>query len=73
MLDLHVKDLGNRSHPSHYDFTSVYDLVIFRRLATEAEVRAEAHDTQAGCRLGRCPRSAGSAPVRSVSSCSTAC
>ena len=41
MLDLHVKDLGNRSHPSHYDYTSVYDLVIFRRLATDVEVRAE--------------------------------
>lgn len=41
VLDLHVKDLGNRSHPSRYDYTSVYDLVIFRRLATEAEVRAE--------------------------------
>ena len=41
MLDLHVKDLGNRSHPSHYDYTSVYDLLIFRRLATEQEVEAE--------------------------------
>jgi magnesium transporter len=41
LLDLHVKDLANRAHPSHYDYTSVYDLVIFRRLATEAEVRAE--------------------------------
>lgn len=41
LLDLHVKDLGNRAHPSHYDYTSVYDLVIFRRLATEAEVKAE--------------------------------
>lgn len=43
VLDLHLKDLGNRSHPSGYDYTSVYDLVIFRRLATEAEVRAEGH------------------------------
>jgi magnesium transporter len=42
LLDLHVKDLGNRAHPSQYDYTSVYDLVIFRRLATDAEVRAEA-------------------------------
>ena len=42
MLDLHVKDLGNRAHPSHYDYTSIYDLVIFRRLASEPEVRAEA-------------------------------
>jgi magnesium transporter len=41
VLDLHLKDLANLAHPSHYDYTSVYDLVIFRRLATEAEVRAE--------------------------------
>jgi len=40
LLDLHVKDLANRSHPSHYDYTSVYDLVVFRRLANEVEVRA---------------------------------
>jgi magnesium transporter len=43
VLDLHLKDLANRSHPSGYDYTSVYDLVIFRRLATESEVRAEGH------------------------------
>lgn len=41
LLDLHLKDLGNRAHPSHYDYTSVYDLVIFRRLATDDEVRVE--------------------------------
>lgn len=41
LLDLHLKDLGNRAHPSHYDYTSVYDLVIFRRLATEQEVHVE--------------------------------
>src|SRR5215208_6241281 len=41
LLDLHLKDLGNRAHPSHYDYTSVYDLVIFRRLASEAEVQSE--------------------------------
>ena len=41
VLDLHLKDLGNRAHPSDYDYTSVYDLVIFRRLATDAEVRME--------------------------------
>jgi magnesium transporter len=48
VLDLHLKDLANRAHPSHYDFTSVYDLVIFRRLATEAEVRAEGPATEPG-------------------------
>ncbi|MEJ7932522.1 magnesium transporter CorA family protein [Ramlibacter sp. AN1015] len=41
LLDLHVKDLENRAHPSHYDYTSVYDLVVFRRLATSAEIDAE--------------------------------
>jgi Mg2+ and Co2+ transporter CorA len=41
VLDLHVKDLGNRAHPSRNDYTSIYDLVIFRRLASEAEVKAE--------------------------------
>ena len=30
LLDLHLKDLGNAAHPSHYDYTSVYDLMIFR-------------------------------------------
>lgn len=41
LLDLHLKDLGNAAHPSRYDATSVYDLVIFRRLATPDEARAE--------------------------------
>ena len=41
LLDLHVKDLANPIHPSHYDYTSVYDLVVFRRLASPAEVDAE--------------------------------
>jgi Mg2+ and Co2+ transporter CorA len=41
LLDVHVKDLGNRAHPARYDYTSVYDLVIFRRLASETEVQAE--------------------------------
>jgi magnesium transporter len=41
LLDLHVKDLDNASHPSHYDYTSVYDLVVFRRLATADEVERE--------------------------------
>jgi len=41
LLDLHLKDLANSDHPSHYDYTSIYDLVIFRRLATDAETREE--------------------------------
>ena len=40
ILDLHCSDLANVNHPSHYDYTSVYDLVIFRRLATTQEAAA---------------------------------
>ena len=43
LLDLHVQDLENRAHPSYYDYTSVYDLVVFRRLATAEEVEVEMH------------------------------
>jgi magnesium transporter len=32
LLDLHLKDLRNEAHPTHYDYTSIYDIVIFRRL-----------------------------------------
>ena len=46
LLDVHLIDLASDAHPSHYDGTSVYDLVIFRRLATLAEVQRELeHDT----------------------------
>jgi|GEM_PF-2124788 len=41
LLDLHCKDLANPTHPSHYDSTSIYDLIIFRRLATQAETQYE--------------------------------
>ncbi|MDP2370446.1 magnesium transporter CorA family protein [Rhodoferax sp.] len=33
LLDLHISDLLNRQLPSRYDFTSDYDLLVFRRLA----------------------------------------
>ena len=42
LLDLHCQDLASAVHPSHYDYTSVYDLIIFRRLATQIETHAEA-------------------------------
>ena len=41
LLDLHMRDLENAAHPSHYDYTSIYDLVVFRRLASAEEVDAE--------------------------------
>jgi magnesium transporter len=41
LLDLHLQDLENRAHPSYYDYTSIYDQVVFRRLATGEEVDEE--------------------------------
>jgi len=38
LLDVHLADLMSQAHPSNYDATSVYDIVIFRRLASLAEV-----------------------------------
>lgn len=38
LLDLHCQDLASHAHPSDYDYTSVYDLVIFRRLISAAEI-----------------------------------
>ena len=49
MLDLHCQDLASPVHPSHYDSTSVYDLIIFRRLATQTETQADdAHHKAVG-------------------------
>ncbi|MEG0150866.1 MAG: magnesium transporter CorA family protein [Comamonas sp.] len=34
LVDLHVSDLLNPQLPSNYDYTSAYDILVFRRLAT---------------------------------------
>jgi Mg2+ and Co2+ transporter CorA len=36
LVDLHISDLLNRQLPSHYDYTSQYDVLVFRRLAAGA-------------------------------------
>jgi Mg2+ and Co2+ transporter CorA len=36
LLDLHVSDLLNDQLPSRYDYTSQYDLLVFRRLAASS-------------------------------------
>lgn len=33
LVDLHISDLLNSQLPSHYDYTSQYDILVFRRLA----------------------------------------
>ncbi len=37
LVDLHVSDLLNDQLPSHFDYTSVYDLLVFRRLAASGD------------------------------------
>ncbi|MDD5479015.1 magnesium transporter CorA family protein [Rhodoferax sp.] len=51
MVDLHVSDLLNVQLPSRYDFTSQYDLLVFRRLSTRPADNATA--TEPGLKLGR--------------------
>ena len=36
IVDLHMIDVLNNQLPSHYDYTSDYDLMVFRRLATSS-------------------------------------
>ncbi|MGL6109420.1 MAG: magnesium transporter CorA family protein [Rubrivivax sp.] len=36
LVDLHVSDLLNNQLPSHFDYTSWYDVLVFRRLAVGA-------------------------------------
>ena len=54
LVDLHVSDLLNNQLPSHFDATSGYDLLVFRRLAAGAGTAGsfldEEHGTSASAR-----------------------
>jgi Mg2+ and Co2+ transporter CorA len=54
LVDLHVSDLLNNQLPSHYDYTSWYDLLVFRRLAagtgSDAQPIEESDGAPAGAR-----------------------
>ena len=43
LVDLHISDLLNNQLASHYDYTSRYDLLVFRRLAAGASETDLAH------------------------------
>jgi magnesium transporter len=51
IVELHADDLSNPEHPSHYDYTSVYDVIVFRRLASTHETQDEA-DLQDAAPMG---------------------
>ncbi|AZV93458.1 magnesium transporter CorA [Bordetella sp. J329] len=46
ILDLHVSDLSNLQLPSHLDYTSDYDVLVFRRLALHDGLQNEAASTR---------------------------
>lgn len=47
LVDLHVSDLLNSQLPSRYDYTSHYDLLVFRRLAPQLASSKQAHTVRA--------------------------
>ncbi len=62
LVDLHIADLINNQLPSHYDYTSQYDILVFRRLAAG---NSETDITQPGVPLQRPsrPSARGGPPV----------
>jgi len=54
LVDLHISDLLNNQLPSHFEDTSWYDMLVFRRLAATASGKAlfvdDAHGTLASAR-----------------------
>jgi len=54
LVDLHVADLLNDQLPSHYDYTSQYDVLVFRRLANG---NGQGQEAPAGGAAPRLPRS----------------
>lgn len=60
LVDLHISDLLNAQLPSHYDYTSQYDLMVFRRLATRADAQAGA--SPSGSDAAPAPAARGSGP-----------
>ena len=50
LVDLHISDLLNSQLPSHFDYTSWYDLLVFRRLAA-ASTEEGSNDTPAALTL----------------------
>ena len=63
LVDLHISDLLNKQLPSHYDYTSQYDILVFRRLAagnTESDLK------QPGVPLHRLPSRGGPPILRRI-------
>jgi len=51
LLDLHASDLLSQQLPSHYEDTSWYDMLVFRRLAATTSMREELAAPDKGARM----------------------
>ncbi|MES2879058.1 MAG: magnesium transporter CorA family protein [Pseudomonadota bacterium] len=63
LVDLHISDLLNNQLPSHYDYTSQYDVLVFRRLAAG---NSETDLEQPGLPLHRRPARGGPPILRRI-------
>lgn len=63
LVDLHVSDLLNNQLPSHFDYTSQYDVLVFRRLAAG---QSETDLAQPGQVLTSSPRRGGPPVLRRI-------
>ncbi len=63
LVDLHISDLLNQQLPSHYDYTSQYDVLVFRRLAAGG---TENDEPQPGLPALRSPKRGGPPVLRRI-------
>ncbi|MCY1284772.1 magnesium and cobalt transport protein CorA [compost metagenome] len=63
ILDLHLADATNAAHPSYFDTTNAYDMVIFRKLTFETS-RAIAEAEPQEATPANAPRTPGDATAR---------
>ena len=63
LVDLHIADLLSNQLPSHYDYTSQYDVLVFRRLAAG---NSETDLAQPGLPLGHRPARTGPPILRRI-------
>ncbi|MDF1486477.1 magnesium transporter CorA family protein [Ramlibacter sp. H39-3-26] len=66
LADLHVADLLNDQLPSHYDYTSQYDLLVFRRLAPREDGKAGPAAASPAPELDGLPRRGGPPALRRI-------
>ncbi len=53
LVDLHISDLLNKQLPSRYDYTSLYDVMVFRRLAAGTAESAPVPSPQTSARAAK--------------------